>query len=72
MSRRERDVFTPLTDFDRSILPDLLKDPFLEDVQPHIAAIAASGDKGDFEQESWGRPSLERWPFFEFHPEAAR
>lgn len=72
MARRERNPPTPLTDFDRSVLPNLLADPFLKDVRPHLEAFVTSNDKGDFEQESLGRPRLSLWPFFEFHPDAAR
>lgn len=64
MGRRVREHPLPLTDYDRSILPGLLANPHLEDVRGHLEQIATSGDKGDFEQESLGRPDLPHWPFY--------
>lgn len=64
MKRRVRERPVPLTGYDRSILPGLLADPYLEDVRDHLELIATSGDKGDFEQESLGRPDLPYWPFY--------
>ena len=64
MARRSRGTPVPLTGYDHSILPRLLADPVLEDIRPHLEEIATSGDKGDFEQESLGRPDLPRWPFY--------
>ncbi|MCW1887360.1 DUF2220 domain-containing protein [Luteolibacter flavescens] len=70
MHRREASKPVPLTDYDRAILPALLADPLLEDVRPSLEAIATSGDKGDFEQETLGKPDLEEWPFHRSHPAA--
>lgn len=64
MERRVREDPVALSDYDRSIFPRLLVDPMLEDVRPHLEEIATSGDKGDFEQESLGRPQLPNWPFY--------
>lgn len=70
MHRRESAKPTPLSSRDRSILPGLLVDPWLEDVRGTLQAISSSQDKGDFEQESLGRPDLPCWPFYRSHPEA--
>ncbi|WP_035607821.1 Wadjet anti-phage system protein JetD domain-containing protein [Haloferula sp. BvORR071] len=70
MHRREGAKPIPLSAYDRSILPGLLTDPWLEDVRVSLQAISASKDKGDFEQESLGRPDLPRWPFYRSHPSA--
>jgi hypothetical protein len=64
MHRREASRPVPLTGFDRGILPSLLADLLLEDVRPHLAAIASSNDKGDFEPETLCRPDVEGWPFY--------
>ncbi|QJE97281.1 Wadjet anti-phage system protein JetD domain-containing protein [Luteolibacter luteus] len=64
MKRRLRNHPLDLSDYDRSILPRLLGDPMLADVRPHLEEIATTGDKGDFEQESLGRPELPCWPFY--------
>jgi hypothetical protein len=69
MDRREAAKPVPLSDYDRGILPSLLADPMLEDVRHHLEAISSSGDKGNFEQETLGRPDLEGWPFYRDHPE---
>jgi hypothetical protein len=67
MCRREGSKPIPLTAYDCSILPGLLSDPRLEDVRDTLQAISSSGDKGDFEQESLGRPDLPHWPFYRCH-----
>lgn len=72
MHRRESMKPMPLSSRDRSILPGLLVDPWLEDVRDTLEAISSSEDKGDFEQESLGRPDLPRWPFYQFHAEAGQ
>lgn len=43
---------SPLTPYDRKLLPKLLESPLLADVRPEIATIAERNDRGDFEQES--------------------
>ncbi|MCW1922799.1 DUF2220 domain-containing protein [Luteolibacter arcticus] len=70
MHRRERSEPRPLTTYDRGILPALLVDPWLEDVRTQLESISASNDKGDFEQETLGRPELREWPFYRIHPAA--
>jgi hypothetical protein len=70
MNRREAARPLPLSEFDRRILPSLLADPMLEDMRPHLEAILSSGDKGDFEQETLGRPDLTGWPFYRSHAES--
>ena len=70
MERRIRETPVPLSPYDQALLPGLIADPLLEDVREHLEAISESGDKGDFEQESLGRPDLPRWPFYRCHAEA--
>ncbi len=43
----------------------LLADPQMADCHAALQATRNSGSKGDFEQESLGRPSLSEWPFYE-------
>jgi len=54
MHRRTRPAPVPLTAYDRTLLPRLIADPWLEDVRPILLEIQGSGDKGDFEQETLG------------------
>jgi hypothetical protein len=54
----------PLTQRDEQILSRLLSDPRMADCQEALVLIKAAGNKGDFEQESLGRPTLEEWPFY--------
>lgn len=54
---------SPLTPYDRQLLPKLLDNPLLNDVRPQLAAIAGQDDRGDFEQESLGPPAPGGWPF---------
>ena len=53
-----------LTDFDRKIVPSLRIDPLLADVREEIEAFEMHKCKGDFEQESLGKPNLPKWPFY--------
>lgn len=64
MDRREAREFVPLGKRDLSLLPGLLADPHLKDFREAIKQFSATGCKGDFEQESLGRPDLENWPFY--------
>jgi hypothetical protein len=64
MHKRESGVVVPLTGHDRKILPSLLADPLLEDVREILLAIQESEDKGDFEQEGIGVPTVRKWPFY--------
>jgi hypothetical protein len=54
----------PLTQRDQQILSRLLADPRMTDCHEALDAMKAAGNKGDFEQESLGRPTLEGWPFY--------
>lgn len=54
-----------LTQRDQQILSRLLADPRLTDCHDELHAMRKDGTKGDFEQESLGRPTLEQWPFYE-------
>ncbi|WP_461524956.1 Wadjet anti-phage system protein JetD domain-containing protein [Prosthecobacter sp.] len=55
---------TPLTLRDLRIIDRLLADPRMTDCLATLQAMQNSGTKGDFEQESLGRPSLAEWPFY--------
>ena len=54
----------PLTQRDRQILTRLLSDPSMAGSYAELHAMHEAGTKGDFEQESLGRPNLEQWPFY--------
>lgn len=64
MEPQEASVPVPLTEYDRKILPNLLTNPFLSDVRPHIERLIRHQDKGLFEQENHGLPDLHEWPFY--------
>lgn len=53
-----------LTQRDQQILSRLLADPSMTDCHDRLDAMRKDGTKGDFEQESLGRPTLEQWPFY--------
>lgn len=55
---------SPLTQRDQQILTRLLADPCMTDCHDELDAMREDGTKGDFEQESLGRPTLEEWPFY--------
>lgn len=55
---------SPLTQRDQQILSRLLADPSMTDCHAALHAMREAGNKGDFEQESLGRPTLEQWPFY--------
>jgi hypothetical protein len=63
MQWRPASAPSPLTPYDRQLLPKLLNSPLLADVRPEIAAIARCHDRGDFEQETLGPPAADGWPF---------
>lgn len=65
MSWRPSAQAAPLTQRDHQIIDRLLADPQMADCRPALQAMQNSGTKGDFEQESLGRPSLPEWPFYE-------
>ena len=53
-----------LTQRDHQILTRFLADPRMIDCHAELQAMLEAGTKGDFEQESLGRPVLEGWPFY--------
>jgi hypothetical protein len=55
---------SPLTQRDQQILARLLTDPRMADCRDELKTMHDAGTKGDFEQESLGRPTLEGWPFY--------
>lgn len=65
MSWRPTTQAKPLTQRDHQIIARLLADPSMADCHASLQAMQNSGTKGDFEQESLGRPSLPEWPFYE-------
>lgn len=54
-----------LTDDERARLERLLSDPRMTAEHADIAALLASGRKGNFEQERHREPPLAHWPFFD-------
>lgn len=54
-----------LTRRDHQIITRLLDDPRMADCHESLQAMLASGQRGDFEQESLGAPTLRGWPFVE-------
>jgi hypothetical protein len=65
MRFRPRDDAPPLTADEVKTLTRLLADPSMADCHAELHSMQQTGTKGDFEQESLGRPNLERWPFYE-------
>jgi hypothetical protein len=55
---------SPLTKRDQQILSRLLADTRMADCRDELKAMLEAGTKGDFEQESLGRPVLDGWPFY--------
>lgn len=53
-----------LTEDERARLERLLKDTRMSAEHADIAALLASGRKGNFEQERHSEPPLAQWPFF--------
>lgn len=64
MHWRPQSNASPLTQRDQQILSRLLADPSMTDCHAALHAMREAGNKGDFEQESLGRPTLEQWPFY--------
>lgn len=58
------DASVELTSDERARLARLLKDPRMSAEHTDIAALLASGRKGNFEQERHREPPLANWPFF--------
>ncbi|MCX6848669.1 MAG: DUF2220 family protein [Verrucomicrobia bacterium] len=65
MRHRPREGSENLQPSDLQIIARLLADPCMADCLASLQAMRDSGTKGDFEQESLGRPSLPEWPFYE-------
>ncbi len=62
MKWRKPQTPSPLTPFDRKLLPQLLTEPLLADVWHEIQIIRETMDCGDYEQETLGPPTgLEHW-----------
>lgn len=53
----------PLTPYDQQLLPKLLTELRLADVRAELESIIARQDRGDFEQETLGPPTVGGWPF---------
>jgi len=64
MSWRPSAQAAPLTQRDLQIIDRLLTDSRMADCHASLRAMQNFGTKGDFEQESLGRPSLNEWPFY--------
>lgn len=64
MHHRPREGSETLQPSDLQIIARLLADPSMADCHPALQTMQNSGTKGDFEQESLGRPSLPEWPFY--------
>lgn len=64
MHWRDSEKHLPLTQFDRRWLDRLQADVAMNDCSNEFEKMLASGRKGDFEQESFGAPDLNGWPFY--------
>ena len=56
MKWRQGKELSPLTPFDRKLLPRLLSESLLTDVWPEIQIIRDLENRGDYEQETLGPP----------------
>ena len=65
MFHRLREGSENLQPSDIQTIERLLADPRMADCHAPLHAMRNSGTKGDFEQESLGRPTLTDWPFYE-------
>lgn len=65
MRFRPRDDAPALTAEETKVLTRLVADPSMTDCHSELHAMREARNKGDFEQESLGRPTLEEWPFYE-------
>ena len=54
-----------LTPEEKRLTERLCDSPHLTAERSHLEQMLASGSKGNFEQESLGRPRLLRWPFYD-------
>ncbi|MDP1586288.1 MAG: DUF2220 family protein [Prosthecobacter sp.] len=64
MRFRPRSDAPALTAEETKLITRLLADPRMADCHEALDAMKAAGNKGDFEQESLGRPVLQGWPFY--------
>ena len=64
MAWRPSSSSPPLTQRDHQIIERLLADPCMADCHAPLQSMRDSGTKGNFEQESLGRPTLTEWPFY--------
>lgn len=64
MRWRPKPDTAPLTQRDHQVLARLLADASLADCHAEIHAMCEAGSKGDFEQESLRRPTVNGWPFY--------
>jgi Uncharacterized protein conserved in bacteria C-term(DUF2220) len=66
MSFRSGPFQTPLTKDDKSLLQRMLQSAVMQPERGHLSAMLFANLKGQFEQESLGRPELTSWPFYRF------
>ena len=64
MRWRPKSAAQPLSPRERQILVRLLGAPSMKDCQGGLQAMLEAGTRGEFEQESLGRPTLDIWPFY--------
>lgn len=64
MNFRFTDDSETLTRDDLRTLDNLLAHPLMHDCHEQLRAMLNAGRKGDFEQETLGRPALPEWPFY--------
>lgn len=64
MTFRPKDDSAVFTPNERQLLERLLAAACLTDCQSALQAMQTAGTKGDFEQESLGRPTMDGWPFY--------
>lgn len=55
-----------MTEKERQILVRLWDSPFMADCRGELQAMFEVGTKGNFEQESLGKPTLGAWQFYAF------
>ncbi len=79
MKWRPADAATALTKREQSVLARLISDPLMRDCHMQLRQMQCAGNRGDFEQESLGPPTLSEWPWFvevaslaDSHPGPAR
>lgn len=65
MTWRDEQNSKSLSEHDHRLLPALLGSPLMTDCLESLRAMEKAGRKGKFEQEAYGAPTLEGWPFWE-------